>query len=78
MKTFRALLRQYQNERGDVAYAKFLGIHRRKLQRVWGSESEIAHDIVRTALDRLDVCYCRICARESPRNPNGSQPWVPE
>ena len=77
MKIFRELLRPYRNGRGDVAYAKFLKIHRRKLQRIWGGESEIAHDTVRTALERLDVCYCRICERECPNRPNGSQPGVP-
>jgi len=68
---FRTLLRQHQQQRDDVAYAKFLRIHRRKLQRIWGGESEIAHDTVRTALERLDVCYCRICERECPYKSKG-------
>ena len=68
---FRELLHQHRQERDDVAYAKFLRIHRRKLQRIWGGESEFAHDTVRTALERLDVCYCRICERECPYKSKG-------
>jgi len=78
VKRFSELLRRYQNGRSDVDYARFLRIHRRKLQRIWGGESEIAHDTVRTTLNRLNVCYCQICERDCPRNPNGRQPGVME
>ena len=74
---FRALLDQFRNGRNDVAYARFLNIHRRKLQRIWGGKSEIAHDTVRTALRRLDVCHCHLCDRDCPRNPNRRLLGVP-
>jgi hypothetical protein len=78
VKRFSELLRRCQNGRSDVDYAKFLKIHRRKLQRIWGGESEIAHDTVRTSLKSLGLCYCQICERDCPHKLGLSQPGVME
>ena len=74
MKPFRSLLRFYQRGMTDVAYARFLKIHRRKLQRVWEGESSIAHDTVRTSLNSLDLCFCAVCERACPNRRHGNKP----